>query len=272
MNEWNAMTYEGKDNVLRVVRREAEGMFALAEAPGAWEAPTGAEGWQVRDVIGHLVDTTEAYFQSFDMARGMSDAWEPYGLRGMAKRVNEQAQSFRDTPQEELLERLQVDFEKMMGMFDALPADDWTGLMVPHFYMGPLPAFFYPAFQLMDYGVHSWDIREGLGRPHGLAGDAADLLAPFMLILWQATADVPAGSEPFEAGVQILSGPNAGGYRVRIGPDGFVHEAGSLDDLPVVVEFDPASLVLTAFGRVNAGTVRGDRSLGERYLNLFFRI
>ena len=30
--------------------------------------------------------------------------------------------------------------------------------------MGPLPAFFYPAFQLMDYGVHSWDIRQGTGR------------------------------------------------------------------------------------------------------------
>ena len=45
--------------------------------------------------------------------------------------------------------------------------------MVPHFYMGPLPAFFYPAFQLMDYGVHSWDIREGSGKAHGLAGDAA---------------------------------------------------------------------------------------------------
>jgi hypothetical protein len=31
-------------------------------------------------------------------------------------------------------------------------------------------------------------------------------------------------------------------------------------------------MVLTAFGRVNGGTIRGDRQLAERFLNLFFRI
>ena len=36
--------------------------------------------------------------------------------------------------------------------------------MVTHPYMGPVPAFFYAAGQLMDYGVHSWDIREGSGH------------------------------------------------------------------------------------------------------------
>ena len=52
--------------------------------------------------------------------------------------------------------------------------------MAPHFYMGPVPAFFDPAFQLMDYGIHSWDILEGTGREHGLHSDVADLLVPFM--------------------------------------------------------------------------------------------
>ena len=56
MSEWNAMTFEAKDNLLRVVRREAEGMFAMAEQPEAWERATMPPGWEVRDVIGHLVD------------------------------------------------------------------------------------------------------------------------------------------------------------------------------------------------------------------------
>ena len=30
--------------------------------------------------------------------------------------------------------------------------------------------------------------------------------------------------------------------------------------------------MLTAFGRINSGTVRGDMAAAERYLNLFFRI
>ena len=45
-----------------------------------------------------------------------------------------------------------------------------------------------------------------------------------------------------------------------------------MDDLPAVIEFDAGSMVLTAFGRGNFGTVRGDMALAEKYLNLFFRI
>jgi uncharacterized protein (TIGR03083 family) len=272
MSEWNAMTYDAKDNLLRVVRREAEGMFALAEPSEAWERETACTGWQVRDVVAHLVDTTEAYFEAFDAARSKSDVPPPYGLPGMATRANERAQSFRDVPQEELLDRARTDFDKMMGMFEALGPDEWGGLTVPHFYMGPLPAFFYPVFQLMDYGVHSWDIRQGSGKAHGLAGDTADLLVPFMFILWQATTRVESGSEPMGIGIRIVSGENAGDYRVQVDAEGLAYEQAHVGALPAAVEFDPGSFVLTTFGRSNSGTIRGDVPMATRYLNTFFRI
>jgi hypothetical protein len=157
-------------------------------------------------------------------------------------------------------------------MCEALGPDEWGGLTVPHKYMGPLPAFFYPAFQLMDYGVHSWDIRQGSGRAHGLEGEAADLLVPFMFVLWSATTDIPAESEACEIGIRVTSGHNAGTWKVGAGAGGFTYEAGDVDGLPAVLEFDPGSFVLTAFGRSNSGTIRGDVAIGERYLNLFFRI
>jgi hypothetical protein len=138
--------------------------------------------------------------------------------------------------------------------------------------MGPLPAYFYPAFQLMDYAVHGWDIRQGTGRAHGLHGDAADLLVPFMFILWQATAQVPADAQPYQLGLQITSGHNAGTWRFGAGPSGLTFEPGDIDDLATVLEFDPASFVLTVFGRSNAGTIRGDAAIAEQHLNLFFRI
>jgi len=272
VSEWNAMTFEAKDNLLRVVRREAEGMFAMAEKPDAWERPTMPPGWEVRDVIGHLVDVTESYFVGFDAAREGPAVPDAYGTPGMAERLNEKAQALRSESQADMMARVRSDFEQMMSIEEALTEKEWSELIVPHFYMGPLPAFFYPAFQLMDYGVHSWDIRQGTGRAHGLAGDAADLLAPFMMVLWSATTAVEPDTEPFDAGVRVTSGPNAADYRVHIGPDGFAYETGKVDDLPVVFEFDPASLVLTAFGRVNAGTYRGDPVLADRFLNVFFRI
>jgi hypothetical protein len=49
-------------------------------------------------------------------------------------------------------------------------------------------------------------------------------------------------------------------------------EPGSVDDLPAVIDFDAGSLVLTTFGRINGGTVRGDSALANRFLNLFYRI
>jgi uncharacterized protein (TIGR03083 family) len=269
---WNAMTYEGKDTVLRVVRDQAASFFTLADVPETWRARTACPEWEVRDIVGHIVDTTEGYFPAFDAARSHSDVDPAYGLVGMAKRAEEQGRSFRDLPQKEMVDRLRTDFDKMMGIFESLTPEDWSGLMVSHFYMGPVPAFFYPAFQLMDYGVHSWDIREGRGREHGLHSDVADLLVPFMFGIWAGTMRESPNVEPFSIGVRVTTGPNGGDTRVNVSPDGMTYESGDISDLPAVIEFDPGSFVLTAFGRFNGGTIRGDKALADRYLGMFFRI
>jgi uncharacterized protein (TIGR03083 family) len=269
MSTWNAMSYEGKDTILRVVRDEAERFFDLVDNDEVWTAPTGAGHWEVRDIVGHLVDTTESYFVAFDAARAGKEIEPAYGLPGMAARADEMATALRSEPRTVLVERLHKDFDQMMNVFDGLTEDDWSNLMVPHFYMGRLPSFFFPAFQLMDYGVHSWDVRQGTGRAHGLTGEVGDLLTPFMFVLWKYT--VRAEHEQCALGVRITSGPNAGDTRISVGPEGMEYESGDVSDLPVI-EFDPGSFVLTAFGRTNAGTIRGDRDVCDRYLNLFFRI
>jgi uncharacterized protein (TIGR03083 family) len=271
MSQWDATTYEGKDTILRVVREEAERFFALAEQPGAWDAPTACEGWSTADAVAHIIDTTESYFASFDAARAGGDDSEPYGVTGFAQRSNEQAIAFRNVPQHEMLDRLRSDFEKMMGILEPLGPDDWTGLMVKHFYMGKLPPWFFAAGQLMDYGVHSWDLREGAGRHHVLGGDAADLLVPFMFGLWQSTVKADADKTPFELGVRVL-GRNGGDRHIKVDENGMSVEVGEIDQLPAVLEFDAASMVLVTFGRCNAGTVRGDPAIAERFLNQFFPI
>jgi uncharacterized protein (TIGR03083 family) len=270
MNAWDATTYEGKDTILRVVREEADRFIELAGRPGAWEAPTACEDWSVRDVVGHLVDTTEGYFEAFETARAGGDA-SAYGLTGMHERAGEQATRFRDLSQQEMLGRLRTDLDKLMGILQPMGPEEWTGFMVPHFYMGPVPAFFYAAGQLMDYAVHSWDIRQGTGRAHGLSGDAADLLVPFMFVLWQSTIKQDADLTPFRLGVTV-TGRNAGQYRIDVSEQGMTYAPGEVSDMPTVIDFDAGSLVLTTFGRSNSGTVRGDQDIADRYLNLFFRI
>src|SRR5690348_15872390 len=104
------MTFEAKDNLLRVVRREAECMFAMAEQPDAWERPTMPPGWQVRDVIAHLVDVTESYFVAFDAAREGSAVPDAYSTRGMAARLDEKAKEFRSQGQSDMMARVHSDF------------------------------------------------------------------------------------------------------------------------------------------------------------------
>ncbi len=59
---------------------------------------------------------------------------------------------------------------------------------------------------------------------------------------------------------------------VNITSEGLSYAQEDVSGMPAVIEFDPGSLVLTAFGRMNAGTIRGDRAVAERFLNSFFRI
>jgi len=272
MSDWDATTYDAKANLLRVVRDQAEEFFALVARPGSWNAGTACPGWEVRDIAGHLIDVTESYFVGFDAVRARVAADDALGVRVMQRLLDEGARSHRTLSQEEAVDRLRGDFAKLMDICQSLGPDEWGGTVVPHKYMGPLPAFFYPVFQLMDYGVHTWDIRQGTGRAHGLKADAADLLVPFMFILWQATSDVPAGAEPCDIGIRVLGGHNAGSWRVTVGPDGFSYAPADPLDTAATIEFDPGSFVLTAFGRSNSGTIRGDVAVADRYLNQFFRI
>jgi len=272
MSAWNFMDHASKGNLLEGIRRESDEMFGLASDPSVWTAPTGAGHWQVRDVFGHLLDTTETYFVGFDAAHGQGDGPPLVPLTDMAVHADEGAQQFRTLGREEALERLRGDLDRMLAIEEGLSEQDWGGLQVPHKYMGPLPAFFYPVFQLVDYSVHSWDIRQGSGRPHALEARSADLLVPLCYVLWSATATVDPDTPPMRVGIRITSGQNAGDTRIDVGPDGLTTTPGDLDDAAAVIEFDPASFVLTAYGRINAGTIHGDRDLAQRFLAGFFRI
>jgi uncharacterized protein (TIGR03083 family) len=270
--QWDAMNFESKDNLLRCIREEAERMFALATPPENWEAPTASGHWQVRDIIGHMVDVTEGYLNRFDTARNGGTAPDPMGLRIMAQSLDDHAQAFRQFSQAEMLKRIRDDFEQMMSVFGVSTAEDWTGFTPSHPYMGPVPTFIYAVFHLVDYGVHGWDIREGLGMNTGLSADTADFLVPIMFILWQNTTEFDKlGGESLQIGVRV-SGRNGGAWRVSIDPNGYAYEAGPVDDLPAVLEFDASSMVLTAYGRFNGGTSIGDQALADKYRSIFHAI
>jgi uncharacterized protein (TIGR03083 family) len=272
--DWNVLDAGNKERLLQAVSNEADEFFQLAEKPENWEAPTASGHWQVRDIVGHLVDVTEGYLEAFETARAGRDAPPPLGLRAMADLADQNAQSFRSEPQDRMIARLRDDYRQMMDVFRGLTEDDWMGLIVPHKYMGPAPAFIFPTFQLVDYGVHNWDMREGLGLPNGIPGPVGDFLAPVMFSLWQGILDTDKlGNEQIDIGIRI-TGRNPGVYRVGATSEGLSFEQSddtSLD-APAIIEFDPGSLVLTAYDRIHGGTAYGDRAMIDRFRSSFFTI
>ena len=118
MPEWDATTFDAKDNLLRVVRHEADRFFALAQAPGAWEAPTACPRWQVRDLVGHIIDVTESYFVGFDAARSGAEHPDAFGTRAMQTMLDEGAKAHRVLSQADAVERLRSDFAKLMETFE----------------------------------------------------------------------------------------------------------------------------------------------------------
>ena len=275
---WNPFSAASKANLLGVVREEADGLLELASDPSSWECGTAAGHWQVRDVVGHMVDVTEAYLERFAGTRAGSEVPPLATLREMPRILDDHATAFRSSSQEEMVARLRSDLARVMGVFEGLTESEWTGLNVTHGYMGPIPAFFYPTFQLVDYAIHGWDIREGLRIPHamfenlmfGRSAVAVRLNAADTVSRWTSRHQYPPAPGNSTVGSSPVFSRNTA-YTFRTA-SGVTFEPGTVDDLPAVLEFDPASLVLTAYGRMRGGTACGDRVIAARFSGLFHAI
>jgi len=271
----NSMDYSGKDTVLDVVRRESSDFFKLVDDPKNWKVQTRCTEWQVRDVVGHMIDVTEGYLTRWDKAKKKESA-DSVGLLVMGRDLNEHAQSFRNLKREDAIARLKNDYTRMMGIFEKLTPEEWGSFQVTHPFMGPLPTLFYPAFHVMDYGVHTWDIRYGLGeKTRELDERTAGVLIPYMLFaLLPSTVDAKsAKGADITYGVHV-SGEWGGNWRATLKDGKFEAKPDTTDfeGCDALFEFNPSDFVLTAFQRFPGGAARGDYQVINKVRNTFFTI
>ncbi|MBV9328517.1 MAG: maleylpyruvate isomerase N-terminal domain-containing protein [Chloroflexi bacterium] len=267
----NVMDYSGKEFLLNLDRAErAEFYKLLDEAP--WEGATASGHWQVRDLCGHLIDVTEGYLERFAMERAGQEAPAPLGLTIMASRLDEHAQAFRALSKEQAITRLKTASDKLFEIFDALDEKQWSGEMVPHTYMGPLPACFFAAFQLIDYSIHAWDIKVGLGRDEPLSDDAALTLIPFMLIVIQYTVDADRAADlKCKFGINI-EGSGGGSWAVDVDGTTVNIVEGSTEGCETIFDFDPNDFVLSTYQRRRGGRASGNLELADKVRDLLFKI
>src|SRR5205807_2032595 len=146
---------------------------------------------------------------------------------------------FRSLSKEQAIERLKAASDKLFEIFDGLDEQQWSGEIINHTYMGPLPACFYAGFQLIDYSIHSWDIKSGLSRDEPLSDDAAVTLIPFMFIVIQYTVDAQR-AEGFKCkfGIEI-GGSGGGSWAVDVDGTSVSIAEGATEGCETVFEFEP---------------------------------
>jgi Mycothiol maleylpyruvate isomerase N-terminal domain len=270
----NPMDYSAKNVILDVIRTERAKFYHIIDDPGNWEKPTRSGHWQVRDLVGHMIDVTEGYLTRWDMARRQEDV-KPLGLLVMAQELDRVALTYRNIPRPEAIDRLKSGSTKLMAIFEGLTADQWSNYLVTHVFMGPLPTFFYPAFQIMDYGVHTWDMRWGLGEKDAkLEERTAGVLVPYMFILMQSTVDQATSQGIDVTYGTVVDGPWGGKWKVQVQNSQFTYTSvEDLADVSTVIQFPDASeFVLTTFQRIDGGNASGDQQEIEKIRRLFFRI
>src|SRR2546430_9824205 len=137
----NPMAPEGKQTVLDVLRADQKKFFDLVEDPQNWNVQTRCTEWEVRDLVGHLIDVTEGYLARWEVAR-RGEGVGALGLQVMGETLNDKAKEFRSLSRDDPLARLRAGADRLMAIFEALTPEEWTGLLVTHPYMGPVPAGF----------------------------------------------------------------------------------------------------------------------------------
>ena len=270
----NTMDYNSKDLMLDVVRTERAKFFNIVDDPKNWKVQTRASEWKVQDMVGHMIDVTEGYLERWDMARKGEPAGS-LGLQVMGDTLNKNAQALRKLPREEAIARLKADSDKMLAVFDSLTPEEWSGFLVTHYFMGPLPTFFYPAFHVMDYGIHTWDMKWGLGQKDAKLDErAAGVLVPYMFVLMQSTVDEESvKGVDIEFGIKV-DGEWGGQWRVRVKDGKYTATpTDNLDGVQALFHFKDASdFVLTSFQRFPGGETTGDPKVIDTVRHMFFRI
>jgi uncharacterized protein (TIGR03083 family) len=271
----DTMSYDAKPLMLDVIRTERDRFYKLVEHPANWEVQTRCTEWETRDLVGHMIDVTETYLERWDLARRGESTSEVYGLPGMADRAGDRAKSFRTLSQQEAIARLKKASDELMTIFEAITGDEWSNFTVTHPYMGPLPTFIYFAFQIMDYGVHPYDIEYGLGNKLATIDErAAGVLIPYMFSLMQNTVE-PNSAKGLDTtyGIEI-SGEWGGRWRVTVRDGTFAYEpeAADFEGCEALFRFDPPDFVLTSFLRFPGGSASGDPEVIDRVRHLFFSI
>lgn len=266
--------FKNKEYFIGLVRQEYRITFdMLVQASDEeWLLQTPCDMWEVRDMAGHLLDTAYAYLGYFNQAKHSWPTEEPQGMRVYGDALGLSALEYRKVNRWEVLGRLEACVDQLLAYFDDLSEAEWSGLLVPHRWVGPVPAYLMVAFQLIDYSLHNWDLRKTLGKPAFVDEPSSDLLVPFLFSLMQITVlpDLAEGAD-LTIGIQFTA-PRREEWTVRIVGGAFTFEFGAPENPDATFSFTTPEFSLDVYQRVRGGIANGDPDAIAQFRKMFFTI
>jgi uncharacterized protein (TIGR03083 family) len=164
-----------------LIQAEAERLaqYLATMPPDAWRQPSACEGWEVGDVVAHLVEGAQFYVRT--ISRGVQgDMARPPELAppavARAAFIAQSAIACRERLGEALLPTFRTRYVELSALLAQLSDGDWEKLCYYTSEPRSRPVREFLALSVQELTIHSWDIRTRLDPAFHLSPESVTVL------------------------------------------------------------------------------------------------
>jgi uncharacterized protein (TIGR03083 family) len=166
---------------IALMQAEAERLerYLATLTPAAWRQPSACQGWEVRDVVAHLVEVAQDY--RCRIARGVQGEIGPHPEFAPPGTVSDAsiaqlAIAYRERLGETLLPTFRAQYAQFSALLAQLGPGDWDKLC--YFARAPQsrPVREFLALSVQELAIHGWDIRSRLEPAFHLSPESVTVL------------------------------------------------------------------------------------------------
>ena len=164
-----------------LIQAEAERLaqYLATLPPDAWRQPSACQGWEVRDVVAHLIQGAQFYVHT--ISRGVQgDMARPPELASpaiaRAAFIAQSAIACRERLGEALLPTFRTRYVELSALLAQLSGGDWEKLCYYTSEPRSRPVREFLALSVQELAIHGWDIRSRLEPVFHLSPESVAVL------------------------------------------------------------------------------------------------
>lgn len=209
-----------------------------------WQSPANCPGWQVADLVAHVVRNGWS-FLTFAQRALVGDLTPPFGPA--VAHIQEEVKAAGPAAAAERQRRETAEFARLI---DGLSDGDLQTKMGGHM-AGPRSVAWACTQRLVEAAYHHWDLGRSLGADEPLPAELAGHLLPFMLDPRGSNIMTKQAEGMTPTSFRLTSGRDGSTWWVNVGPQGRQVDAPAGQPADVEVEAEPGWLALALYGRAS---------------------